>query len=81
MTRRQSVPIRFLLPLFMALGACSDSATEPAATFSDDVFVLNSTGQTLSSFSVLGDWKAWLLRLTSERGLTGTLSISRPRSR
>ena len=54
MTRRQSVPIRFLLPLLMALGACSDSATEPAATFSDDVFVLNSTGQTLSSFSVLG---------------------------
>ena len=54
MTRMQSLWIRsiFLLPL-AALGSCSDSPTEPGAPVSADVFVLNSTGQTLASFSVL----------------------------
>lgn len=54
MTRIQSLWIRsiFLLPLAV-LGSCSDSPTEPGAPMSADVFVLNSTGQTLASFSVL----------------------------
>jgi len=53
MIRGHSVRIRSLLPLLAVLGACADSSTEPAAPVSSDVFVLNSTGQTLASFSVL----------------------------
>jgi hypothetical protein len=54
MIRRHFARVRFpLLPLLAVLGACSDTATEPAAPVSSDLFVLNSTGQTLASFSVL----------------------------
>jgi outer membrane protein assembly factor BamB len=53
MIRGRPVRIWFLLPLLAVVGACSDSSTEPAAPMSSGVFVLNSTGQTLASFSVL----------------------------
>jgi len=54
MTRRRSIPVRLtLLPLLLLAGACSGSPTDPTAPLGSDVFVLNSTGQTLRSFSVL----------------------------
>jgi hypothetical protein len=54
MTRRQSITARLtLVSLLLLPGACSDSPTDPAAPPGSDVFVLNSTGQTLASFSVL----------------------------
>lgn len=54
MTRNMLIPARLgLLPLLLLPGGCSDSPTEPSAPLSSDVFVLNSTGQTLASFTVL----------------------------
>jgi len=35
-----------------SLGACSDSASGPAEPTADDIVVLNSTGQTLATFSI-----------------------------
>lgn len=50
----QSLTFRaLLLSLSAALLACGESATEPLEPVSEDVFVLNSTGQTLAAFSVL----------------------------
>jgi len=54
MTRNMLTSARLgLLTLLLLPGGCSDSPTEPSAPLSSDVFVLNSTGQTLASFSVL----------------------------
>ena len=54
MTRRHPITARLtLLSLLLLPGACSDSPTDPADPLGSDVFVLNSTGQTLASFSVL----------------------------
>ncbi len=53
MNRIRSVRAASLvLPLALFLGGCDDAATEPAGPTSEDLFVLNSTGQTLVSFSV-----------------------------
>ncbi len=53
MNGTQLLTIRALfLSLPAVFVACGESATEPAAPLSEDVFVLNSTGQTLASFSV-----------------------------
>ena len=49
-------PVRRLPALLVLvpalLGGCGSSATEPAPASSEDLYVLNSTGQTLASFSV-----------------------------
>jgi hypothetical protein len=53
MIRLDKSGISFLiLSLGVSLGACDDAATEPSASIGEDVLVLNSTGQTLASFSV-----------------------------
>ncbi len=41
-----------MLATLVATGGCGDSASEPAQPAGDDIMVLNSTGQTLASFSV-----------------------------
>ena len=51
---RQLPAVRLLVPalLLTSLGGCGTSATEPVPSSGEDLLVLNSTGQTLASFSV-----------------------------
>ncbi len=54
MIRRDSVRVHpFFLALLVVLWACDDSTTGPTGPIREDVFVLNSTGQTMAAFSVL----------------------------
>ncbi len=49
--RLHALPL-LMLPLLLGLGGCGDSTSEPARPTANDILVLNSTGQTLASFSI-----------------------------
>lgn len=42
----------FIVSVLASVGACADSPSGPLPSVHDDVFVLNSTGQTLATFAV-----------------------------